>query len=188
LIDNPFDDGESQTMAHQILRVPLTRVDRLPWNPHHDDAHKPLPSRASSTLLSDFVRSSQPWSRERLPLPSRLRHTLWAIIPVELLWGIWLVTILSGSTQCGGPICTIATLNHHTAVLLACAAICIAGLGALAPATRWLSQCNGREVVGVATATAAGAAALLGIAALLASVVVALIVLLAFLAGFSATD
>jgi hypothetical protein len=176
-------------MANQILRLPLTRVDRLPWSRHHDDApRRPLSSRASGSVLSDFVRSSQLWSSERLPLPFRLRRALWAIIPVELLWSIWLVTILNGSTPCDGPICTIATLNHHTAVLLACAAICIAGLGALAPATRGLSQCNGREVVGIAAATTAGGAALLGISALGVGVVVALIVLTAFFAGLSSTD
>jgi hypothetical protein len=142
---------------------------------------------ATTGVLSDFVRRSQPWSRQQVPLPRRLRRTLWVLIPIELLWGIWLWTITTGASPCDGPICTVATLNHRAAVLLGCAIVCVAGLVGLAAATRGLSHCGGREVVGVGFAAGAGGAALLGIAALLVGVLIVLIILAAFVAAFTAS-
>jgi hypothetical protein len=55
------------------------------------------------------------------PHPSPARRTLWALIPFQILWGAWLVTILTGAIPCAVPICAVATLDHHAAVLLACA-------------------------------------------------------------------
>ena len=138
--------------------------------------------------LQDLLNGSQPWSRERLPLPRSLRRALWVLIPLELLWAIWLATILSNASPCEGPICTVATLNHHSAALLACGVICLIGLVALALPTRGLSQGNGREVIGLAIAASAGGASLLGIAALIIGVLIALIVLGAFVLGVSATS
>jgi len=97
------------------------------------------------------------------------------------------VTLLTGARPCGGPLCTVATLGHHAALLLACAGISVAGLVGLIPFTRGLSQCNDREVVGIAAASAAGGVALLGIAALLTGVVIVLILLAIFILGFTAT-
>jgi hypothetical protein len=141
----------------------------------------------ASDVLSDFVRRSQPWSRQQVRLPQRLRRTLWVLIPIDLIWGIWLWTITTGASPCNGPICTVATLNHHAAVLLGCAIICVAGLVGLAAGTRGLSHCGGREVVGVGFAAGAGGAALLGIAALLVGALIALIILAAFVAAFTAS-
>ena len=145
------------------------------------------PDIAAPGVLSDFVRRSQPWSTERVPLPLRLRRTFWALIPVELIWGICLVTVVTGATQCDGPICSVATLDRHAGVLLFFAVLCVAGLVGLAPATWGLAQCNGREVAGLGVAAAAGGASLLGIAALLLGVVIVLMILAAFSAALSAT-
>jgi hypothetical protein len=142
---------------------------------------------AATGVLSDFLRRSQPWNRQPVPLPRRLRRTLWALVPIELVWGIWLWTITTGASPCDGPLCTVATLNHHAAVLLGCAIVSAAGLLALAAATRGLSQCGDREVVGVGIAAGAGGAALLGIAALLVGAAIALIILMAFVAAFTAS-
>ena len=145
------------------------------------------PDIAATGVLSDFVRHSQPWSRLCVPLPRRLRRALWALGPVVLLWAIWLLTIVTGATRCDGPICSVATLDHHAAVLLVFAVVCLTGLVGLAPTTRGLSQCNGREVVGIGVAAAAGGAALLGIAALLLGAVIVLTVFAAFFAALTAT-
>ena len=102
--------------------------------------------------------------------------------------GHWLVTILTAATPCDGPICTVATLNHHSAALLACGVICLIGLAGLAIPTRGLSLCNGREVIGVAIAVAAGGAALLGLAALLIGAAIVLIILAIFLLALTATS
>jgi hypothetical protein len=58
----------------------------------------------------------------------------------------------------------------------------------LAIPTRGLSRCNGREVAGLTLAATAGGASLLGIAALIIGALVALIILGAFVLGFSATS
>jgi hypothetical protein len=142
---------------------------------------------AAADVLADFVRHSQPWNRQPVMLPRRLPRTLWALVAIDLLWGIWLWTITTGASPCDGPICTVATLNHHAGVLLGCAVVCVAGLLSLAIPTRGLSQCGGREVVGVGIAAGAGGTALLGIAALLVGAVIVLIVLLAFVAAFTAS-
>ena len=141
----------------------------------------------ATDVLSDFVRRSQPWSRQQVRLPQRLRRTLWVLIPIDLIWGIWLWTITTGASPCDGPICTVATLNDHAAVLLGCAIVCVAGLVGIAAATRGLSHCGGREVVGVGFAAGAGGAALLGIAALLVGALIVLIILAAFVAAFTAS-
>jgi hypothetical protein len=142
---------------------------------------------AATDVLADFVRRSQPWSRQPVPLPRRLRRTLWVLIPIELLWGIWLWTITTGASPCDGPICTVATLNHHAALLLGCAIAGVAGLMALAAVTRGLSHCGGREVVGLGIATGAGGTALMGSAALLVGALIVLIILAAFVAAFTAS-
>jgi hypothetical protein len=142
---------------------------------------------AAAEVLADFVRRSQPWGRQPVPLPRRLQLILWALVPIELLWGIWLWTIITGASPCDGPICTVATLNHHAEVLLGCAVGSIVGLLGLAAPTRGLSQGGDREVIGLAIAAGTGGIALLGIATLLVGVVVALIILLAYLAAFTAS-
>jgi hypothetical protein len=144
-------------------------------------------SEANDEVLQKFLRSSWSWGREQVLLPRRLRGTLWALIPVQILWAIWLTKILTEARPCGGPICRVATLGHHPALLLACAVISVTGLVGLIPFTRGLSRSNDRELVGIAAASAAGGIALLGIAALLTGVVIALILLALFILGFTAT-
>jgi hypothetical protein len=136
--------------------------------------------RGQQNALSNFVRHSQPWSRVRAPVPRHLRRVLWALIPIEILWGVWLVIMTVSPSSCDGSICSVATLNHHAAVLLAFAVLCLTGLLGLAPTTRGFSQCNGGELVGLCVAAAAGGAALLGIAALLLGVGIVLTIFAAF--------
>jgi hypothetical protein len=153
-----------------------------------DDAEKLAYSRASYDVLSEFLEHSQPWSGERVLIPRQLRWSLWAMLPVELFWAIWLATIVTGSTACRGPICTVATLDHHAAALLACGVFSVAGLAGLIPTTRGFSRCNGPEVIGLAIATAASAASLLGIAALMTGALILLIVLATFVLASTATS
>jgi hypothetical protein len=145
-------------------------------------------STTDGSVLQDFLRRSQLWSRERVRLPRRLRSALWALIPVQLLWGIWLATIVTGATSCRGPICMVASLHQHAAALLACGVFCVAGLVGLIPTTRGLSKCNSREVVGLAIASAAGGAALLGVAALVIGALIILIILATFVLALTATS
>jgi len=147
------------------------------------------PSQSSrADLLSDFVERCQPWGRERVPVPRQLRWALWAFIPVELFWAIWLATIVTGSTACRGPICTVITLDHHAAALLACGVFSVAGLVGLIPTTRGFSRCNGPEVIGLAAATATSGASLLGIAALMTGALILLIIPATFILASTATS
>ena len=100
----------------------------------------------------------------------------WALVPVELFWAIWLATIVTGATACRGPICAVTTLDHHAAALLACGVFSVAGLVGLIPTTRGFSRCNGPEVIGLAIATAASGASLLGVAALIIGALILLII------------
>jgi hypothetical protein len=142
----------------------------------------------ASSVLVEFLDNSQRWSRERVPVPRRLRWALWALVPVELFWAIWLATIVTGATACRGPICRVITLDNHAAALLACGVFSVTGLLALIPTTRGFSRCNGPEVIGLATATAAGGASLLGIAALIIGALILLIVLATFVVSSTATS
>jgi hypothetical protein len=110
------------------------------------------------------------------------------MLPIELSWAIWLATIVSGTSACEGPICTVATLHHHAEALLACGVFCVAGLVALIPSTRGFSRCNGLEASGVAIASAAGGVALLGVAALLIGFAIVMIVLTTFVLALTATS
>jgi hypothetical protein len=83
--------------------------------------------------------------------------------PSQLMCGICLVTVFTGARPCGGPFCTVTTLNRRPAVLLACAVICLT-VAVLVPHARGLARFNGKEVMGVAAV--AGGGALLGIAVL----------------------
>ena len=109
------------------------------------------------------------------------------MIPFQLIWGIWLATVLPGARCCGGPFCAVATPGHRAALLLACAVISVTALAALLPFTHGLSRCNERELIALAAASAAGGVALLGIAALLTGVVIVVILLGIFILGFTAT-
>lgn len=169
----------------QVAEVPRTGLVRLVSRriptPHLLD--RPITFTSSDNtndLLTDFVKSVEPWSSEPVALPRRLCGALWALITIELAWGIWLITIATGDAPCDGLICAVTTLGH-VRVLLICTVICVAGLVGLVPSTRGLSKCNGRQVAGVAIASASGAVALLGIAALLVSAVIGLIMLMAIL-------
>ena len=142
----------------------------------------------AGSVLVNFVDNSQPWSWERVPVPRRLRWALWALIPVELFWAVWLATIVTGATACRGPICTVITLDHHAAALLACGVFSVAGLVGLIPTTRGFSGCNGPEVIGLAIATAAGGASLLGIAALMTGALILLIIPATFVLASTATS
>jgi hypothetical protein len=110
------------------------------------------------------------------------------LLPVELFWAVWLATIVTGATACRGPICTVTTLDHHAAVLLACGVFCICCLVGLVFTTRGFSKCNGIEVIGLAIATAAGAASLLGITALIIGALILLIILATFVLSSTATS
>jgi hypothetical protein len=143
---------------------------------------------ASGSLLSDFVKTSRHWSAEGILVPRRLRWSLWALIPLELLWVIRLATIVTGIASCRGPICTVATLDHHAAVLLACAVSCLIALAGLIPTTRGFAKCNGIEITGLAIASAAGGVALLGVAVLVIGALIVLIVIATFLLAFTATS
>jgi hypothetical protein len=145
-------------------------------------------SLSHDDVFSGFVEGVQPWSRERVPVPRRLRRALWALLPVELFWAVWLATIVTGATACRGPICTVTTLDHHAAVLLACGVFCICCLVGLVFTTRGFSKCNGIEVIGLAIATAAGAASLLGITALIIGALILLIILATFVLSSTATS
>jgi hypothetical protein len=146
------------------------------------------PPTATYGILQQFVQNCQPWSRERVPIPQRLRWSLWALVPVELFWAIWLATIVTGSTACRGPICTVTTLDHHAAALLACGVFCAAGLVGLMPTTHGFSKCNGREVIGLTIAAAAGGASLLGIAALIIGALILLIIPATFVLAATTTS
>jgi hypothetical protein len=164
--------GRRAAQQTTTILAPIIHRNVRPW----------ASSEINYNSLQAFVENSQPWSREGVPLPRRLTCLLWASIPAELAWGIWLVTVLTGDSHCDGRICAVATLGNHPGILLACAAICIAGLAALVPGTRGLSRCNGRQVAGMAAASTAGGVALLGIASLIVGAVIGLLILAAIVA------
>jgi hypothetical protein len=172
----------------------LAKVPRHLVNPQ-SSAVKPTLHQSPSTqtelapgMLSNFVESSQPWSRVRVAVAGRLRWTLWSLLFAELFWAIWLATIVAGAISCRGPICTVATLDHHAAALLACGVFCIAVLVALIPATRGFSKCNGTEVIGLSSAAAAGGTALLGLAALITGVLIVMLLFATLVLASTATS
>jgi hypothetical protein len=158
-------------------------------NPSPEGGATPLSApEMTGTVLTDFIESSQLWSRERVAVPRRLRWALFALIPMEIFWTIWLATIVTGSTACRGPIYTVITLDHHAAALLACGVFSVAVLVGLIPTTRGFSRCNGPEVIGLASATAASGASLLGIAALMTGALILLIIPATFVLAYTATS
>ena len=174
-------------MAHQTTSILLSPTECLPERSQRHDAAPGFSSpKVSSGVLYDFLLNSQPWSRERIAIPRRLRRVLWALMPVQLVWATLLATILAENIRCDGPICSVATLNRHEVVLLACALLCIISLAGLAPATRGLSWCDGRELVGLTIAAVAGGVAVLGIATLIIGTAIALLVLATFVLAFTA--
>jgi hypothetical protein len=144
--------------------------------------------RLSYNALPDFVQSSRPWSQQRVPVPRQLQWALWSLVPIELFWAVWLATIVTGATACRGSVCTVATLDHNAAVLLACGVFSATALVGLIPSTRGFSRCNGVEVIGLALASVAGGASLLGVAALILASLVVLIILAIFVLAFTATS
>jgi hypothetical protein len=157
------------------------------------DSFKPccygsFPQKETSNVLQEYVSTTKPWSRERVPVPRRLRWALWAVIPVELFWAVWLATIVTGATACRGPICRVTILDHHAAALLACGIFCVVGLVGLMPMTRGFSKGNDREVIGLAIAAAAGGASLLGLAAFMIGALILVALLVIFVLASTATS
>ena len=173
-------------MTQQVVSLPARDIEGLP---EHPEPRFPAPrfsaSKINSGVLDDFLLNSQLWSRERIAIPRRLRWVLSALVPVQLLWATVLATILNENIACDGPICSVATLNRHEVLLLTCALLYVVSLAGLAPATRGLSWCDGREVVGLTIAAVAGVVTLLGTATLIIGTAIALFVLATFVHGFT---
>jgi hypothetical protein len=151
--------------SNPVLAVPLAPEV-------HGTVHTCIPWRAQA-------QSGRPWASERLPLPCRLRCALLVLAQLDTFWVIWLATVVSVASPCAGPICTVATLDHHAAALLACGAFCIALYRRTCHtdvATRGFSKCNGALIV----AAAAGGLSQLGLAAITIGALIALIVLATF--------
>ena len=133
--------------------------------------------------------SSQRWSQQtRCNTRPTAVERFSPLIPLQLFWAIWLATIVTGATSCRGPICTVATLDHHAAALLACGVFSVTVLVALIPTTRGFSKCNGREVIGLSSAAAAGGAALLGLAALITGVLIVMLLFATLILASTATS
>jgi hypothetical protein len=175
-------------VAVELLRFARPLIRRGLGEDWVGDARGIEPAQAEDNIVLAFVRTSVPWSRVAVPLPSRLRGALIALLLTDLAWGIWLAVILTGRASCHGPICEAATLHHQVWLLAACSSVCVVGLIATGLVTRAFTRCDGRGVVGIAVATVAGWVSLLGIAALLSGLVIVLIVLLAIALGFSSTS
>ena len=137
-------------------------------------------------VLAEFIRSSQPWSAERVPVPTHLRRLLLILIPVDLVWGVLLAALAVAPGGCATDgICQVVTLGQRAPILLGCAALSLVGLSLLAIPTRGLAYAYAREVAGLTVAAVAGGAALIGIIALLVAVLAGLIVVAAFWAVFT---
>lgn len=134
------------------------------------------PTVGQGDALAQFIRQSQPWSRERVALPRRVRCLVWLLVTLQLIWAVWLSTLLTGAL-CTGRLCAVATLGGQVTLLLACSLVSLAGLGGVAVVTRGLSATDGRESAGLTVSVAAGGVALLGV---LAVACVLAVVLLAF--------
>ena len=87
---------------------------------------------ASHNLLAEFVKSSQPWSRERVRSPAASR-ALWALYQSSCSGPSGWRPSSPAPPACRGPICTVITLDHHAAALLACGVLSVAGLGRTDP-------------------------------------------------------
>ncbi len=169
-------------MTARALVDYAARVDRLLEN-----GQQLRRSSVDDSMLANFVRESVPWSAEPIRLPSRLRQAIWALIPVQLVWGVWLGLIAAGSSSCNSALCAVTTLGRHAGLLLTCSAICLVGLVVLAPSTRGFARANAREITGLIVATAAGGTTLLGVAALGLVVMIAAVMVVAFFAAFTIT-
>jgi hypothetical protein len=175
-----------QDELHDIRKI--RRDFHLPFDSYRSNTEQQRPPKATDSALSGFIEGSEPWDLGCVVLPGALRRSLWVLLPVELLWVVWLATIVTGATACRGPICTVATLDHHAAVLLACGVLCVAGLAALIPPTRGFSECNSIEVIGLVITAAAGLAALLGMAALIIGAMIFLFLIATFVLASTATS
>lgn len=139
------------------------------------------PAERDGNALTQFIRQSRPWARERVILSRRVRRLVWLLILTQLAWATWLWALVTDAVSCTGRVCTVITLDGQATLLLVCSVVSLAGLIAVALVTRGLSATDGRETAGLTVSVAAGGVALLGVAAL--ACVVA-IVLLAFAVAF----
>jgi hypothetical protein len=93
---------------------------------HPNDSHGRWSANPSHDVLQDLMEGCHPWRRERVRFSRRLRTKPWPWLRLGLIWGICLVTVLTGARPpCGGPFCTVATLNRLPLMLVACTVICL---------------------------------------------------------------
>lgn len=124
-------------------------------------------SEVADNVLAEFVRASQPWSAERVALPQRVRRVLWSLLTLQLVWGIWLTAVVTGTSPCTGSVCQVATLDGRAPVLMVGAAVSLLGLTVLAVRTRGFTSASYAETVGLGLAGAVGGLTGMGIVALL---------------------
>lgn len=128
-----------------------------------------LPDRSevADNVLAEFVRASQPWSAERVALPQRVRRALWSLLPVQLVWVIWLSAVATGTSSCRGSVCQVATLDGRALVLMVGTTVSLLGLTVLAVRTRGFASASYTETVGLGLAGGVGSLTVMGIVALL---------------------
>ena len=144
---------------------------------------QPEPER---DVLAEFIRGSQPWGAERVPLPTRLRRLLWVLMPTDLVWGTMLAAVALGPGTCGEDrVCQVATLGDRSPILALCAGVSLLGLAMLAIPTQGLARADAKEVTGLTIAAIVGALALTGVFALLVAVLAGLTIVTAFWAVFT---
>lgn len=158
----PHNDGP----APPSLLLPP--IDHLP---NVDPADRGQPNQ---DVLEGFATSVRPWGRLPVPLTASVTCALWIVLVASGGVGGWLIAVLSGAAPCEGLFCTLATLGGHPGLLLALAGSCVVPLLGAATVTRGLTQANAPQLAVIAAAAVAGIVSLLGVAAILLLVTLAM--------------
>jgi hypothetical protein len=143
-----------------------------------------LGGNAEENPLLALARTAEPWAHHRVAVPDLTRHALRVLTPLQLAWALVLTSIVTGATDCGGPLCAVVTLRKPVPLLVA-AAVAVVLLVVIGILTRGFAGANRRETIGLTIAVAASVVSLLGVVAVLSLAAAVLAVVLAFLGALS---
>jgi hypothetical protein len=176
-MSSPHDDGPAPP---SLLLAP---IDHLP------DLDAACPStggrtRSNRDALAGFAASARSWDQLPVPLSAPVTCALWIVLIASGGVGAWLIAVLSGAAPCGVFVCAVATLGGHPGLVLVLAGSCVVTLLGAAAVTSGLTRAGAPQLAMIAVAAVAGIVSLLGVAAVLLLVALAMALALSVLAHF----
>jgi hypothetical protein len=159
----------------EVVSLALPPINSFPAR--NADRGPKILEEPGQAALDKFLADAVRWGTVRVALSGRVTLALWALFMSNVLVGAWLFAVLRGWMECGGRLCSTATLGGHPAITFGLAASSVVVLLAMSFRTRGLTEGGGPELIVLSMASVVAFVSIIG--AVLVLVFLAAVVALA---------